>query len=77
MNPLIKEGITALEALELCERAAAGCFTAWPHAMRHRMRSGTSLGWRVNRVGEIVRAVKQGEFIGRETYAFGGYYKDE
>ena len=65
-----------MEALKLCGEAAGGNRFAWPRAMEERMSSGTELGWRVNRIGEIVRSVEQGTFEGRETRAFGGYYKD-
>ncbi len=64
----------AEKVAELCDIAASGSFTAWPEAMEDQMRGGTPLGWRVNRIGEIIRAARSNTFNGRETLADPGYY---
>lgn len=67
---------TAGAALELCEKAAGGCLLACPTAMVERFKSGTPYAWRAARVAEIVAAVKDGRFRGRETLANPRSYKD-
>lgn len=57
VHPGVEERLFRLkEALLLCEQAASGTRYAW-EGSRYRMpgESGTSLGDRVDRVGEIVR----------------------
>lgn len=59
VHPLIEERVFRLkEALLLCEQAASGNRFAWEgSAYTMPGSSGTDLGDRVNRVGEIVNAV--------------------
>ncbi len=79
VRDIVARGHQIQEFVDQVGRAAAGCFTAWPSDMADRMNAtmGTELGWRVNRVGELCRAWEDGSYAGRETRAFGGYYKDD
>ena len=77
-DPELREKITQMEDLiSLCAGAASGSRMSWPVNMNSRMESGTPCGWRVNRIGELIDRFKQGYYVGRETPAHGGYYKDE
>ncbi len=71
------DDLDTFSALELCGLAASGSFVAWPKSMAHLLTSGTPLGWRVNRIGEIIRSVKDGTYMARETCAFAGYYQND
>lgn len=77
LEALGNQSSEAEEALNLCGLAASGTSLAWPKAESDMFSSETTLGWRVNRVGEIVHAYNQETFDGRETRAFKGYYKND